>query len=117
MNDLISFYEDTGIERVGFILDNDTIVEVANICVDSENGFEVRGDDLLRYEDYIKASWHTHPGESSNLSTGDLQSFLNYPNWLHHIIGSDGVATYVVQAGKVIRASKNSSARSAEEVS
>ncbi len=90
-------------ERVGFVLDDSTIIEVENICADPEEGFEVRGEDLLRYIDDAVATWHTHPGETSNLSYGDHHSFLNYPDLLHHIIGTDGVTTYAVRNGKVIR--------------
>lgn len=98
---LLKLYEGSR-ERVGFVLDDGAIIEVENICSDKENGFEVKGEDLLRHYDRIVATWHTHPGQSANLSVGDQTSFLNYPEWIHHIIGSDGVSTYKVQGGKVI---------------
>lgn len=89
-------------ERVGFVLKNGCIIELENICSDPENGFEIKGEDLLRHYESVASTWHTHPGETSNLSTGDMQSFLSYPEWTHYIIGTDGVSTYKVQEGKVI---------------
>lgn len=89
-------------ERVGFILDDDSIIEIENICSDPTDGFEIHTDDLMKYEGHIKASWHTHPGASSNPSMGDLQSFLNYPDWVHYIIGEDGVIAYEVKNGKLL---------------
>jgi proteasome lid subunit RPN8/RPN11 len=98
-------------ERVGFILNDGSIVELENICSDPLNGFEVKGDDLLRYEDRVSATWHTHPGASSNPSIGDYQGFLNYPDWKHHIVGDDGVVTYEVRNGRVLIASADLSSR------
>jgi proteasome lid subunit RPN8/RPN11 len=105
MKSLLSLYEGN-LERVGFVLKDGSIVEVANICADPENGFEVSGEDLLRYEDRIAATWHTHPNERSNLSVGDHHSFLNYPDLLHHIIGNDGVSSYEVKDQKVFKIEK-----------
>lgn len=87
---------------MGFILKTGEIVEVENICDDPENGFEIRGEDLLKYIDDVVAAWHTHPGKDSNLTVGDHQSFLNYKDWRHYIVGTDGVTCYVVEDGKVI---------------
>lgn len=93
-----------GPERVGFILKDLSVVEVNNICQDPENGFEVDTDDLMKYEDDIVATWHTHPGEgqTSNLSVADYLSFQNYPEWRHLIIGCDGISMFEVVNGKVL---------------
>jgi len=91
-----------GPERVGFILETGEIVEVQNICVHSDNGFEVAGADLGKYHDAVAATWHTHPGTNSNLSTNDWYGFRNYPEWLHLIIGTDGVSSYRVEQGRVL---------------
>lgn len=92
-------------ERVGFLLPpKGKVVEVENICSDPENGFEVSAEDLVKYGETALASWHTHPGASSNLSADDFVAFLNYPNMKHYVVGMDGVKCYVVENGKVIHA-------------
>lgn len=91
-----------GPERVGFVLTTGEIVEVENICVHSDNGFEVSGQDLIKYHDQVVATWHTHPGKGSNLSTNDWYGFRNYPEWLHLIIGTDGVSSFRVEKGRVL---------------
>lgn len=92
-------------ERVGFVLQSGEIVEVENICHDPRGGFEVRGEDLMKYMGEAIATWHTHPGQDCNLSPNDWYGFKNYPNLRHYIIGTDGVAEYYVNdAGMVLRA-------------
>ena len=89
---------------MGFILKTGEIVEVENVCHDKENGFEVSGEDLMKYEDTAVATWHTHPGEdyTSNLTVADMTTYLSYPQLAHYIVGRDGVTCYVVQGGKVV---------------
>jgi proteasome lid subunit RPN8/RPN11 len=101
---LLSYLDNDGPERVGFILQDGQIIEVANVCHDPVNGFEVSGEELIKYEDVAVASWHTHPNTDSNLSFGDYTSFLNYPKLAHYIVGTDGVACYTVENGKVLNA-------------
>lgn len=91
-----------GPERVGFILKSGEIVEVENVCSNADEGFEVSGEDLVRYDGQVLASWHTHPGQDSNLSTNDWYGFRNYSEWLHLIIGTDGVTAYRVKQGRVL---------------
>lgn len=105
----------TAPERIGFVLRDGTIVELKNMCHDPANGFDFSGEDLLRYEDEALASWHTHTGKDCNLSTEDLNSFLNWPGLTHYIVGSDGVAAYAVEKGNVLRAATYPSSRRAEE--
>lgn len=91
-------------EQVGFILRSGEIVEVKNVCTDPKNGFQVSGEDLLQYSDDVVATWHTHPGATSNLSMGDYESFKNWPQWRHFIAGSDGIAEYYVDVdGELLR--------------
>ena len=92
-------------ERVGFVLKTGEIVEVENICPDKDNGFEVRGEDLMKYAVDAEASWHTHPGHTKCLSANDHYAFLNYPHLKHYIVGTDGVECYVVKNGIVVIAS------------
>lgn len=103
-SDLLSLYEGPN-ERVGFILKTGEIVEVDNICAEPTEGFDVRGADIIRYTPIAVATWHTHPDEDSNLSAGDFQSFLNWPDLEHYIIGNDGVTKFRVEDGDVYVAS------------
>ena len=101
MNKLLTYFEGEK-ERVGFVLRDGTLVEVANHCSDPENGFEVSGEDIIRYTDDAVATWHTHPGETNNLSVGDYQTFLSWPNLRHFIIGTNGIREYYVEDGEVL---------------
>src|SRR4051812_8652969 len=101
-------------ERCGFVLPRNKIVEVKNICHDPVNGFDISGEDLLKYAEEAVASWHTHTGVDCNLTRDDLASFLNYPTLKHYIIGSDGVACYAVEQGQVLRAATHSFPRRPE---
>lgn len=100
--ELISFYADIGPERVGFILRDETIVEVDNIAPNPENGFSVRADDIIRYEDEAIATWHTHPNSLANLSAEDYVGFRNYPLLRHYIVGKDGIRCFVVVNDTVV---------------
>lgn len=101
---LLELYEGDK-ERVGFILPDGTIVEFNNICPEPTEGFEVSGEDILSIVDVAVASWHTHPQTKSNLSVGDFQTFLNYPNMRHFIIGTDGISEFYVEDNEVLIAS------------
>lgn len=90
------------VERVGFILNDGEIVEVENICDKPEEGFEVSPEDIIQFSDRMIATWHTHPDESANLSTNDYENYLEWPHLEHYIIGTNGVAKYVVEDGDVI---------------
>ena len=94
-------YAPDGPERVGFILQDDTIIEVENIHDDPENGFRVSGADLARYSEQAKATWHTHPDHSKNLSVEDYHAFLLWPDLRHFIVGKNGTAEYFVEKGEV----------------
>lgn len=89
-------------ERVGFILQDDSIVECRNICDDPENGFDVSDADMTRYCDQAKATWHTHPDALSQLSVGDHETFLTNDDLVHFIIGTDGVSAFYVEEGMVM---------------
>ena len=100
-DDLLQFYAPDGPERVGFVLMNDEIVEVKNVHPNPEHAFDVDANDIIWYEDRVKATWHTHPGSSSNLSGDDYVAFTNWPLVCHYIIGADGLRQYVVIEGRV----------------
>lgn len=88
---------------MGLILNTHKIIELDNICDIPTEGFQVRVEDLLPFEDDMIATWHTHPNQDSNLSVNDYRTFLNYPDLRHYIVGTDGVAEYTVENGKVMR--------------
>lgn len=102
MQQLLDYYEGDN-ERVGFVLSDGSIVEVKNICHDPKNGFEVSGEDILKFHQDAVATWHTHPGAQSNLSVGDHDTYKMWPDLLHYIIGKDGISTYKVVNGKVVK--------------
>lgn len=99
---MLDFYEDSGPERVGFVLIDDEVIELENISPEPEKGFVVRPEDLVLYEDRIKATWHTHPGESSNLSVDDYEGFMHWPKLKHYVIGNDGIKCFTVKDGALI---------------
>ena len=74
-----------------------TLVELVNICDQPEEGFQLSPDAVqVLFEDDTVATWHTHPGETSTLSTGDYGSFQAYPHLRHYVVGKDGVSCYKV---------------------
>lgn len=99
---LDDLYTETGPERVGFILNCGDIVEVQNVAEDPELGFIVRPEDLLIYEETAIATWHTHPGESANLSMDDYQGFMSWPHLNHYVIGNDGVRCFSIKEGALV---------------
>lgn len=101
MNKLLDYYEGDN-ERVGFILKSGEIVEVENVAEDPTCGFDVRPEDLIKYEDEAVATWHTHPGKDANLSLEDMEAFVSWPDWIHYIVGERDVRAYVVKNGMVV---------------
>jgi len=97
-------YSDVGPERCGVILDDGTLVEVQNVFTNPEVGFEISVDDMLRFETSLVATFHTHPGQDSNLSNDDFVGFQSWPNLKHIVVGNDGLSVYAVTTeGKVVR--------------
>lgn len=90
-------------ERVGFVLKDGSIVECENIAPEPEDSFDVAGEEIVKYCDDAVATWHTHPGAKSNLSVGDSNTFLLWPDLLHYIVGVDGVTCYAIKNNSVVR--------------
>lgn len=103
MQELIDKYDADGEERCGFLLQDGSIVEVKNMSTEPKDSYVIDVAEILKYEDRIKATWHTHPGLTSNLSGEDYKGFLNYPEYLHYIVGEDGVSCFSVQSGVIVR--------------
>lgn len=98
---LLKKYDDE-VEHVGFVLPRGKLVEVENISDNPTGSFDVSGDDIIKYEDTAIATWHTHPKGTSNLSTGDMETFLNWPDMVHYIVGTDGITKFVVLDNEVL---------------
>lgn len=94
---LKEFYSDEGIERGGYILRDGTIVEVENVHPNKVEGFAFSVNDLdkLENEDVI-ATFHTHPNGKANLTREDSIAFRNWSEFLHFIVGKDGIMCYKV---------------------
>ena len=94
------------IERCGLILNDGKIVETANIAPEPSISFRIPSDDLLKYEDQLAGTWHTHIDGDANLSAADYVGFCNWPSLTHYIIGtirgSKEVRKYHVEAGLVV---------------
>lgn len=105
-DDLAQFYTEDGPERVGFVLKDGTFVEVENkAAYDPEAPrFEVAPEVMIEHAETAQATWHTHPGQSGNLSIDDYWAFKNWPQFVHYIVGNDGVWMFRVDdTGKVLR--------------
>lgn len=98
---LSEFYNED-VERVGFVLNDGEVVEVPNVSNTPERGFDVSPEDVMKYGDIALSTWHTHPKATFNLSAIDMQTFLNWSNLSHFIIGNNGVREYVVEDGEVL---------------
>ena len=91
-------------ERCGLILKGNKILELDNVAEDKVKGFEIPPEALVEHEDNLIGTWHTHPGETGNLSDRDRIGFCNWPKLKHFIIGTDGVSEYYVEDGIVFNA-------------
>lgn len=101
MKTLFDYY-DGDEERCGFILDDGSIVELKNVHPEPTNGFEIDGEDILRYISRLESIWHTHPGAGSVLSGEDKLCMEMWPQATHIIVGADGISTYKVSNGAVL---------------
>jgi proteasome lid subunit RPN8/RPN11 len=109
---LVDYYASEGKERVGFIMTDGSIIEVENISPSPYVSASVNEAFLVENEDRLLASWHTHPGATSQLSADDYQAFTNWPDLKHYVVGNDGVSEYVVREGHVVYANEDRSSRS-----
>lgn len=101
MQDLNSYLEGD-LERCGFILEDDVVIEVTNIAENPADAFKISADDLILYAETAVGTWHTHPRGDANLSEQDYVGFLQWPKLTHYIVGRDGVRSYQVHDGFVL---------------
>lgn len=108
LNEMLqTFYSPTGNERLGFLIQDKQVelIEVRNISTAPTETFIAPTAALIEWEDKILATWHTHPDGVNEPSIYDKQAFVNYPDVVHYIIGSNGIAAYAIEGGKVVPAS------------
>lgn len=79
-------------ERGGLILTDGTVVEIDNLCQDPTEGYLPNTEQLVASIDDAAATWHTRPGATANLSVEDWETFVNWPDHLHAIVGTDRVS-------------------------
>lgn len=89
-------------ERCGLVLTDGTVAEVANIHQDPEQGFRIAAAEMLKHEAALAGTWHTHPGETANLSHEDYAGFSQWPELTHYIIGTDGIRAYRFDDGLIV---------------
>lgn len=105
MKDLYNFYEDSGPERCGFILDDGQIIEVENKHELPTEGFEIDSQEILNYLPEIKGIWHTHPGGTEVLSGADKSYMMFWPDVDHYVVGKRGIRIYKVKGEALINES------------
>lgn len=98
---LLDFYEGEE-ERVGFILQDGSVIECQNIAPNPKEAFQVSGEEIMKWLDSVVATWHTHPNSTYNLSANDYEMFVSWSDLDHYIVGTNGVRKYVVMDGDVL---------------
>lgn len=93
---------DDKLERCGLVLKGNKIIECENQHNNPARGFYLSPEDLVKYEDEMTGTWHTHPGQTANLSQEDHVGFNQWPRLLHFIVGTDGVRCFKVDHTAVI---------------
>lgn len=94
--------KDDKLERCGLILLDGTIIDSENKHSTPEEGFHISALDMIKYEDDLYGTWHTHPNDTANLSQSDYQGFNQWPRLRHFIIGIDGVRCFTVEDGLIV---------------
>lgn len=98
MTEITSLYKDDGVEIGGYVL-TDKVVVCKNEHINPVENFQFTCDDLDKLdenEDKIVALFHTHPNGTSAMSKQDYRAFINWPQFLHLIVGKSGVSCYKV---------------------
>lgn len=103
---LKAFWDPT-VERCGFILKNQTIVEVPNSHPQPTLAFHINQSGFKKYAEEIAATWHSHPTTGPNLSVPDYFGFLSYPDLYHYIIAKEKIWCYYVENGVVLKYENN----------
>jgi proteasome lid subunit RPN8/RPN11 len=107
MNELLLAHWNPNVERCGFVLNDDTIVECPNVHENPEKFFEISLESIGQYRDRVVATWHTHPMTGPNLTAEDYRAFQGYPEWFHYIVSEREVWCYYVRNKAVILVDEN----------
>ena len=89
-------------ERGGLILEGGELIEFANISDEPEGSYYPDAALLLEHLPTAVGTWHTHPGGSANLSVEDAETFIQWPAWVHAVVGVDGVRWYGTKNGAAV---------------
>jgi len=90
------------VERCGLILFDGTILEVENTHPEPERGFRLPAKEMLKHEENLYGTWHTHPQDTANLSQTDYAGFNQWPKLRHFIIGIDGVRCFTLKGPLIV---------------
>lgn len=89
-------------ELCGFILNDGSVIEVANIASNTKQHFKISVAILEHYLNDIAIFWHSHPSNNTNLSLEDYKAFLAFPDHEHRIYSETQYTSYYVRRGLVI---------------
>lgn len=87
--------EGATLERCGIVLKSGRVLDAENVHENPAKGFMIDPKFLRKHLNSMAGTWHTHPGQSSQLSQDDYLGFAQWPGYTHYIIGTDGVRAYV----------------------
>lgn len=93
-----------GAERGGFILPSGRLVEFKNVADEPEKGYIPDVNEAFHFVTDAVGTWHTHPGASAALSSEDAETFIEWPEWIHAVVGADGLRWYEIKNHAVINA-------------
>lgn len=81
-------------ERCGVVLRSGKVLQCENTHPEPAKGFRINAVELLKHEDDLVGTWHTHPGQTAVLSEEDYFGFRQWPDLTHYIVGTNGVRAY-----------------------
>jgi proteasome lid subunit RPN8/RPN11 len=88
-------------ERCGFVMKTGEVLELENVHPEPTLGFRISPAEVVKHCNEAAATWHTHE-ERAYPSGADFLTFVNWPNLVHYIVGSDGVRCYKVERTAVL---------------
>lgn len=91
------------LEVCGFIMKDDSVIEIPNTSANPESGFLMSVhhlSTLITDPDDIVAIWHTHPNGTTHLSGEDIRSMVEgyiYPDWEYYTVTASVVTKWNVK--------------------
>lgn len=89
-------------ERGGLLVGEAELIELPNIHPEPANGYMPDTALVLPWIERATGTWHTHPGRTATPSAQDVQSFAGWPDWVHVIVGTDGVRQFRTKNGMAV---------------